>query len=390
MIEKQRMTEYVMDLIRIDSLSRREKEVGLKLKKDMEEIGGECIFDDAGKIVNGNVGNLIVKIKGAEPLANPILLSAHMDTVGPGEGIKPRIEDGIIRSDGTTILGSDDKSGLAIIVEVARTLKEKNISHGDIEIAFTICEEIGLLGAKHIDISNFRSKYGIVLDSGSPSGSSASLVTMCPSAEKLEFIVHGLEAHAGVCPERGMNAIKIASEAIANMKLGRIDSETTANIGIIEGGLAINIVPNYAHIKGVARSHSEEKLREQIEHMRKCFHDAVARYEITLEGKTYIAKVEEIIERSYDKMHVSNESKVVKLINQAVKNLAINLKTRASGGGCDANYFNKKGIECVNLGTGMKEIHTVNEYLALEEFYQAANILLETIRLNALISPASH
>ena len=390
MIDKQRMTEYIMDLIRIDSLSRREEEVALKLKKDMEEIGGECFFDDAGKILHGSVGNLIVKIKGNEPLVNPILLSAHMDTVGPGEGIKPRIENGIIKSDGTTILGSDDKSGLAIIVEVIRTLKEKNISHGDIELAFTICEEIGLLGAKHIDISNFRSRYGIVLDSGSPSSSSASLVTKCPSAEKLEFIVHGLEAHAGVCPERGMNEIKIASEAIANMKLGRIDAETTANIGLIEGGLAINIVPNYAHIKGEARSHSEEKLRTQIEHMRKCFHDAVARYEITLEGKTYIARVEEIIERSYDKMEVSNESKVVKLINQTVNNLEINLKTRASGGGCDANYFNKKGIECVNLGTGMKEIHTVNEYLALEEFYQAADILIETIRLNALISPASH
>src|SRR3970282_394556 len=323
MIEKQRMTEYVMDLIRIDSLSRREKEVGLKLKKNMEEIGGECIFENAGKIVHGNGGNLIVKIKGNEPLVNPILLSAHMDTVEPGEGIKPQIKDGMIQSDGTTILGSDDKSGLAIIVEVLRTLKEKNIPHGDIEIAFTICEEIGLLGAKHIDIPNFRSKYGIVLDSGSPSSSSASLVTKCPSAEKLEFRVHGLEAHAGVCPERGMNAIKIASEAIANMKLGRIDSETTANIGLIEGRLAINIVPNYAHIKGEARSHSEEKLRTQIEHMRKCFHDAVARYEITLEGKTYIARVEEIIERSYDKMEVSNESKVVKLINQTVNNLEI-------------------------------------------------------------------
>lgn len=388
MTDKQRMTEYVIDLIRIDSLSRKEKEVGLKLKKDMEEIGGECFFDGAGKIVQGNVGNLIVKIRGNEPESSPILLSAHMDTVGPAEGIKPKIEDGIIKSDGTTILGSDDKSGLAIIIEVVRTLKERNIPHGDIEIAFTICEEIGLLGAKHIDTSKFRSKNGIVLDSGSPGGSSASLVTKCPSAEKLEFKVHGLEAHAGVCPERGMNAIKISSEAIANMKLGRIDAETTANIGIIEGGLAINIVPNYVHIKGEARSHSEEKLRTQIEHMRKCFHDAVSRYEITLEGKTYIANVEEIIERSYDRMDVSHESKIVKLINQAVKNLGLNLKTRASGGGCDANYFNKKGIECVNLGTGMKEIHTVNEYLLLEEFYHAADILLETIRLNAILNLA--
>lgn len=390
MIDKQRMSEYVMDLIRIDSLSYKEKEVGLKLRKDMEELGGECFFDDAGKIVKGNIGNLLVKISGNKKDARPILLSAHMDTVVPGEGIKPQIEDGIIKSDGTTILGSDDKSGLAIITEVVRTIKEKNIQYGDIEIAFTICEEVGLLGARHIDISNFKSKYGIVFDSGSPTGFSASIITKCPSAEKLEFKVHGLEAHAGVCPERGMNAIKIASEAIANMKLGRIDAETTANIGIIEGGFAINIVPNFVHIKGEARSHSEDKLRAQIEHMRKCFHDAVSRYEITLEGKTYIATVEETIERSYDKMNISNESKVVKLINQAANNLGLSINTLASGGGCDANYFNKKGVECVNLGTGMKEIHTVNEYLVLEEFYQAADILLETIKLNAILDLSLH
>jgi tripeptide aminopeptidase len=390
MIYKQRMAEYVMNLIRIDSLSRKEKDVGIKLRKDMEEIGGECFFDDVGKIVQGNIGNLLVKIKGNKADANPILLSAHMDTVGPGEGIKPRIEAGIIKSDGTTILGSDDKSGIAIIVEVVKTIKEKKIPHGDIEIAFTICEEVGLLGAKHIEVSNFKSKYGIVLDSGSASGTSPSVVTKCPSAEKLEFKIHGLEAHAGVCPERGMNAIKITSEAIANMKLGRIDAETTANIGIIEGGIAINIVPNYVRVIGQARSHSEEKLRAQVEHMRKCFYDAVSRYEITLEGKTYIAKIEEAIERSYDRMDVSDKSKVMKLVNQAVKDLGLNLTTRASGGGCDANYFNKKGIECVNLGTGMKEIHTVNEYLVLDEFYNAADILLETIKLNAILDSSSH
>jgi tripeptide aminopeptidase len=380
MIEKQRMTEYVMDLIRIDSLSKKEKDVALKLKKDMEEIGGECFFDDADKKVNGDIGNLIVKIQGNKGDANPFFLSSHMDTVGPGEGIRPRIEDGVIKSDGTTILGSDDKSGLAIIVEVVRTLKEKNIPHGDIEIAFTICEEIGLLGAKYIDTSNFRSKYGIVLDSSSPS----QLVVKCPSAERLEFKVYGLEAHAGVYPERGINAIKVASEAISRMKLGRIDFETTANIGIIRGGLATNIIPNYVDVIGEVRSHSEEKLRAQVEHMRRCFHDAASRYQLTLEGKTYSARVEEDIERSYDRMDVSSESKVVKLINQAVKNLGYNITPHASGGGCDANYFNKKGIECVNLGTGMKEIHTVNEYLVLEEFYLAADIVLEMIKLSAI------
>jgi tripeptide aminopeptidase len=379
MIEKQRMTEHVMDLIRIDSLSRKERDVGLKLKKEMEEMGGECFFDDADRNVHANVGNLIVKLEGNRTSAPPFFLSAHMDTVGPGEGIRPRIERGIIKSDGTTILGSDDKSGLAVIVEVLRTLKEKNLPHGNIEIAFTICEEIGLLGAKHIDIRNFRSKYGIVLDSSSPSH----LVVKCPSAEKLEFKVHGLEAHAGVCPEKGISAIKVASEAISNMKLGRIDFETTANIGVIRGGLAANIIPNYVHIIGEARSHNEEKLSNQVEHMRKCVQDAVNNYRLTHEGKTYGARAEEFTERTYDRMEVSSESTITKLVNEAVRNLEYDIELIASGGGCDANFFNKKGIDCVNLGTGMKEIHTVNEYLVLKEFYRAADILLETIKLNA-------
>ncbi len=157
MIDKQRMTDHVLDLIKIDSPSRKEKEVAIRLKTDMEQLGGESFFDDAGEKVNGNTGNLIVRINGNKRNARPFFLSAHMDTVGPGEGIKPSVDNGLIKSDGTTILGSDDKSGLAVIVEVIRTLKEKNIPHGDIEIAFTICEEIGLLGAKHIDISKFSS-----------------------------------------------------------------------------------------------------------------------------------------------------------------------------------------------------------------------------------------
>ncbi len=380
MVEKKRMTEYVMDLIRIDSLSRKEREVGLRLKKDMEEIGGECFFDNAGEKVGGNIGNLIVRIRGNRSNAHPLFLSSHMDTVGPGEGIKPRIEDGVIKSDGSTILGSDDKSGLAVIVEVIRTLKERNLPHGDIEIAFTICEEIGLLGAKYIDTSKFRSKYGLVLDSSSP----YHLITKCPSAEKLNFNVYGLEAHAGVCPERGISAIKIASEAIYNMNLGRIDFETTANIGSIKGGLATNIIPNYVQIEGEARSHSEEKLRRQVEHMKKCFYDAASRYKLSLEDKTYSGRVEEKIERSYDRMEVSERSKIVGLVSQSVKNLGLSIEYIASGGGCDANYFNKNGIECANLGTGMKEIHTVKEYLVLEEFYRAADILLEVIKLNAM------
>lgn len=385
MIERERMTEHVMDLIRIDSLSKQEKEVAIKLEADMSALGAECYYDDAGEKVNGNVGNLIVRLEGNKQDAPPFLLSAHMDTVGPGEGIKPRVEDGIMKSDGTTILGSDDKSGVSVITEVIRALKENEIPHGDIEIAFTICEEIGLLGAKHIDITKFSAKHGIVLDSSTPSR----LVLKCPSADKLEFRVHGLEAHAGLCPENGISAIEIASEAIANMRLGRIDELTTANIGIVQGGRATNIVPNLVRVVGEARSHNEETLKNQVDHMRKCFHDAVAERQVTIEddlstqGQTFTAKLEEYVERSYDKMDVGGDSLTANLVDRAVANLGHTIAHHTSGGGCDANYFNKMGIECVNLGTGMYELHTVNEYLVLEEFYRCAEIVLESIKLNA-------
>ena len=187
MISRDRMTDHLMNLIRIDSPSKREKDVSDFLKREMNELGAECTIDNVGEKIGGNTGNLIVKIKGNTE-APVFFLSSHMDTVAPGEGIKPKIENGIMKSDGNTILGSDDKSGISIIVEVIRTLKEQNLPHGDIEVAFTICEEIGLLGAKYIDSSVFKADYGIVLDSSTPDR----LVIKCPSSDIAVFKVHGL------------------------------------------------------------------------------------------------------------------------------------------------------------------------------------------------------
>lgn len=379
MISKERMTDHLMDLIRIDSLSKKEKPVAVKLQKEMKEVGAECFYDDAGEKVGGNVGNLIVKIKGNKQNVPPFFLSSHMDTVGPGEGIKPQIVDGIMKSDGTTILGSDDKSGIAVIVEVIRTLKEQNIPHGDIEVVFTICEEIGLLGAKYFDTSNIQSKYGMVLDSSTPKR----LVLKCPSSDILNIEIHGLEAHAGLCPEEGISAIQIASEAISNMQLGRIASDTTSNIGFIGGGLATNIIPKFVKIKGEVRSHDEEKLDKQVEHMVNCFKEAASKHTILLDGKQHKPTVDISVDRVYQKMDVSATAKVTKMVDQAVSNLGLNIKHHTTGGGCDANYFNSKGIECVNLGTGMYELHTVNEHLVLEEFYSCADIVLEALKINA-------
>src|SRR5437763_14006867 len=266
MINQERIKNLLLELVQIDSISREEREVAERIRALCEQMGAQVEIDDAGSKVGGNSGNVIVRFPGTIPDAEPIMMSAHMDTVVPGEGVKPIVEGDIIRTDGSTVLGGDDKSGCAVIIETIRCLQEQNIPHAPIDAVFSICEEVGLLGAKHLDVSKLRAKYGLVFDSDDP----GFLFTKGPSANHMEFRIYGLESHAGVAPEDGISAIKIAAEAIAAMKLGRIDHETTANIGIIEGGKATNIITNHVRLVGEARSLSEEKLKRQCDHMVKC------------------------------------------------------------------------------------------------------------------------
>lgn len=378
-INKERLKNLLIELVKIDSLSRKEYAIAVRLKKEMEDLGGEAWIDDAGEKVGGNVGNLIVHFKGDGPGSNPFLLCAHMDTVVPGEGVTPLLDGDILRTDGRTVLGGDDKSGVAIICEALRVVKEQGLACGDIDVVFTICEEVGLLGAKCLDVSRLRAQRGLVLDSGSVN----SLFTRSPAANRMEFSVRGLAAHAGVCPEKGISAIRVAAEGISRMSLGRIDEETTANLGLIEGGMAVNIVPNSVSLKGEARSHSEEKLERQSRHMVQCLEQAAGRHALELNGKRLQATVEAHIERDYDLMNIPDGSPLVRLVQAASRRLGIEIKVRPTGGGCDANIFNKKGLVVANLFTGMREIHTVNEWLNLNDLYQSAETVLEIIQLNA-------
>jgi tripeptide aminopeptidase len=378
LINQERLKNLLIQLIKIDSLSRKERNVAVRLQREMESLGAEVWIDDAGEKVGGDTGNLIAHFHGTASGAPALLLSAHMDTVVPGEGIVPVFEGDILRTDGRTVLGGDDKSGVAIICEVLRVVRENQIPCSDIDVVFTICEEAGLIGAKCLDVSRLRARTGLVLDSDSV----GFLFTKAPAANRMEFCVRGLEAHAGVCPEKGVNAIKVAAEGIARMRLGRIDDETTANIGVIEGGMAVNIVPNSVVLRGEARSHSEEKLERQTQHMLQCLKEAAARHVLELEGKRFQATVEAQIDRDYDRMHVPDDSAIVRLVQAAARNLRVELKTLATGGGCDANVLNRKGLQVANLSTGMREIHTVNEWLDLKDLYLSAEMVLEIVRLN--------
>jgi len=305
-----------------------------------------------------------------------------MDTVGPADKIRLVVDGDIVRTDRSTVLGGDDKAGIVAIFEAIRVLRERNIPHGDIEVVLSICEETGLLGAKHFDTGRIRSKRGLVLDVDGV----CELITRAPAANRLSFTVTGLEAHAGICPERGMSAIQIASEAIAGMKLGRVDGETTANLGVIQGGLSTNIVPTRVIVNGEARSLDVGKLEAQTRHMRERFEEAVARHSVRLEDGERKASVEIKSDRQYERLNVADSAPVVALVAGAARELGRAFRTRATGGGSDANVYAARGIEIANLGCGMRDIHTVNEWVDLKDLQVTASIVLETVRLNA-VSP---
>ena len=371
MINAPRLKEEFIELASISSPSKREGTIARRLEVILKAMGGSVEVDGAGEKIEGNTGNLLARFPGNTPGAPPFLLSGHMDTVGPAEKIRPVVEGDVVRTDGTSVLGGDDKAGVVAILEAVRTLRERAIPHGDIEVVLTICEEFGLLGAKHFDTDRLRARRGLVLDVDGV----CELITRAPAANRMAFTVHGLPAHAGICPEQGMSAIQIAAEAIAAMKLGRLDAETTANLGLIQGGLATNIVPAMVTVRGETRSLSLEKLEAQTEHMRRCFEEAAARHP----G----ARVEVDVASTYEPMVVADDTAIMKLVTAAAERVGRPITSAAMGGGCDANVLNRRGLEVVNLGTGMREIHTVNEWVDVRDLVLTAGLVVETVRLNA-------
>jgi tripeptide aminopeptidase len=369
------MTETFLTLARIDSPSFEEREIAEHLLREMRALGGDAVMDDAGAAVGGNAGNVFARFAGTGR-GPAVLLSAHMDTVSPGRGVRPVREGSRIRSDGSTVLGADDKSGVAIILEVLRSLREHNLPHPPVEVVFTVCEEPGLMGAKALHLARLSARDGLVLDSGPAS----SLFTRGPAADRLEVTVHGRAAHAGISPEQGMSAIQVAADAIARMVLGRIDHETTANIGLIDGGTAVNIVPDRVTIHGEARSHDEEKLSAQSAHMVQCFHDAAAARALRSGAEVKQAVIDAKVTRDYNRMRLGERAPVVQWVLEAARQSKTTVRCESTGGGCDANIFNTHGMRVGNLGTGMRDIHTTNEYLLLDEFFQTGRIVLSMLR----------
>lgn len=368
MINEKRLINNFMDLVKIDSVSRDEAGVANYLVDKLKKIGLEVDLDNAGEFANSNTGNIIAHLKGNIKKVPVILFSAHMDTVSPGKNIKPIYKNGKIYSSGDTILGADDKAGIAIILEMLQFIKDSNIPSGDIEVVFTICEETGLIGVKHLDISRLEAKMGFILDS---EGDAGEIITSAPFHNAIELTFLGKAAHSGANPENGINAIQVSGFALSRMHLGRIDKETTANIGIISGGKACNIVPDEVILKGEVRSRNERKLEQQTAQLKRICQNT---------AKEFKAKVKIKVTREYDGYRLSEQDQIIRTTLKAAKNIKINTVFAASGGGSDANVLNKKGLTSVNLGIGMKKVHTVDEYILIENLKQSVEYILSLVK----------
>ncbi|MDI7742169.1 M20/M25/M40 family metallo-hydrolase [Lysinibacillus fusiformis] len=366
-----RLVNEFLELVQIDSETKHEEVIAPILVKKLEEMGFDVYQDDAHTRNGHGAGNIIATLKGTLDV-EPIYFTVHMDTVVPGVGIKPEIRaDGYIYSDGTTILGADDKAGMAALFEMARRLKEQNIEHGTIQFIITAGEESGLAGAKELDPSLIQAKLGFAVDSD---GKVGGIVTAAPFQAKIETKIFGKTAHAGVAPEKGISAITLAAKAVAKMKLGRIDEETTANIGRFEGGKATNIVCDEVYILAEARSINKEKLDAQVSHMRETFENTAQ----SLGGR---AEVD--VKLMYPGFSVTEEDRVVQIAMAAVENIGRKAQLGISGGGSDANVIAGFGIPTVNLSVGYEEIHTTNERMPIEELEKLADLLVEVVKCSS-------
>jgi tripeptide aminopeptidase len=368
LIRSERLIKGFWELVQVDSVSGKERQLADLLFLKLSAMGLKVREDRAGYEVGSNTGNIIGRLPGSGK--GPVLmLCAHMDTVEPGLNVEPVLADGVIRSSGDTILGADDKAGIATILEVLRVVSEQRIEHGGLEVVFTIWEEGGMFGAKNLEYNLLDACFGYVLDGNGPPGT---IVTRAPSHEQIGITIRGKAAHAGINPEDGINAIKVASEAIAQMNLGRIDEETTTNIGIISGGMATNIIPDSVTIQGEARSLSTAKRRAQTARICQAIQKA---------AENYGAKADISTETIYNGFHLDKQSPPVKVALEAALGLGLKPRLEKTGGGSDANIFNSRGIPTAVLGIGMQKVHTTEEYIAVADLVKNARYLLEIVRM---------
>ncbi len=367
--DSQRLANTFTTLCEIDSPARNEELVAQYLINFFSALPNVEFFeDDSARVTGSSTGNLIFRLPGTNPDLSPIFFNCHMDVIAPCLGVKVICEDSIFRSAGNTVLGSDDKAGIAILLELSLILHESKISHCPLEFVFTTCEEIGLLGAKAFKPDNITAKQGFALDSTGVDN----VIIGAPAAVYINATIQGRAAHAGLNPEDGISSIFLASQAISRLPLGRLDPDSTANIGLIEGGTATNIIPEIVKIYGEIRSHSSNKLAKHTSHFKDIFTNTVQ----------LLAPDAHLIFNAppqYPAMRLPSTSPLISLVNRASASLDREIHSIIAGGGSDANIFNSLGLETAILGIGMENVHSTSEQISLNNIIRTLELCYSLI-----------
>jgi tripeptide aminopeptidase len=355
------VTQEFMTLAALNSPSRQEGRLAGYLAYRLREIGMEAIVDDSAARTGSDTGNVMVRVPGNTP-GPTLMLGAHMDTIGSTEGMVPVLRDGVIYSNGETVLGADDKAGIAIILSALADLESRGIPHPDLEVIFTVQEEVGLFGAKFLGME-LKSTFGYILDGDGPVGN---IVNQSPSKVDLDLVLEGKAAHAGVCPESGINAIVVAAKAIACLRTGRIDPRTTSNVGVISGGKIRNMVADRTEVMMEVRSTDASRLETEVQAALDSFREAASSAGAGLSVRKEVP---------FEAFTVSEKHPVVAKAFRAARTLGIEPHLWTSGGGMDANIFNSRGMSCVALGIGIEDAHSPREHIAVSQLEQGVRFI---------------
>jgi tripeptide aminopeptidase len=352
-----------LELAAIPSPSGEEAPVAERVAAFLRDLGLNVEEDEAG--------NLFARLEPTKPNGGaPLFLCAHLDTVPPTAGIEPVVhEDGYVRNAAGTILGADNKASVAVMLEAARLVLAERRPHAGLELLFTVREETGLLGAFAFDHTRFQAQRGFVYDSSGPVGN---VVRSSPWGRTIDVVFKGRAAHAGLAPEEGRSAIVAAARAIVDLRLGRIDEETTANVGRISGGTARNVIPERCELAVEARSRDQAKLADLVQELVDCFSFAASVSE---------CEVETTISETYPGYRFGPDEPLFQLACQAIERAGCSPQAVDTGGGADANVFNARGLTCINLANGMTDVHTPDERIAVADLERMVGVTLELVEL---------
>ena len=359
--------DLFLELAAIPSPPGEERAVADRVLAELDALGLAWDEDDAGPKIGSTTGNVLCRLPGGDEAGMPLLLCAHLDTVPLAGTLEPVVEDGIVRNAGGTILGADNKSAVVAILEAARRIVDEGRSHGGVELLFTPMEEVGLLGALAFDADRLEAKLGYVYDQAAPIGD---VVVGSPSAQEVVFRFHGRASHAGMYPEDGRSAVLAAARAIADMPLGRVDELSTANVGLVRGGTARNVVPEWCELEAEVRSHDPTRLTALVQELVDAAAFAATISDCTLETK---------IEPKYQGYRFASDDLAVRLAVDALARVGIEARLGVSGGAADANVFNARGVPCVNLANGMIDIHTPDERIAVADLDRMVEVTLALV-----------